>query len=108
MSLDGGDPIMIALRLVAVVLGLAAAALGVRVARSRRFPAAWVRLARLTPSQRSQPVRMGSAQAMIGAGLVVQQAPFLISMPFPVGRALFAVSLLLLVTAVGSFALLRR
>ncbi|WP_346537292.1 hypothetical protein [Micromonospora sp. DPT] len=108
MSLDGEDPVMIALRLVAVVLGLAAAALGVRVAMSRRFPAAWVRLARLTPSQRSQPVRMGSTQAMIGAGLVVQQAPFLISMPLPVGRALFAVSLLLLVTAAGSFALLRR
>ncbi|MCO1596538.1 hypothetical protein M8C17_15370 [Micromonospora sp. RHAY321] len=108
MSLDDGDPVMVALSLVAVVLGLASVVLGVRVAVSRRFPAAWVRLARLTPSQRSQPLRMGSAQAMIGAGLVVQQAPFLIPMPFPVGRALFAVSLLLLVTAAGSFALLRR
>jgi hypothetical protein len=108
MSLDDGEPVMIALSLVAVVLGLASVVLGVHVAMSRRFPAAWVRLARLTPSQRSQPVRMGSAQAMIGAGLVVQQAPFLISMPYPVGGALFAVSLLLLVTAAGSFALLPR
>jgi hypothetical protein len=108
MSLDDGDPVMTALSLVAVVLGLASVVLGVRVATSRRFPAAWIRLARLTPSQRSQPVRRGSVQAMIGAGIVVQQAPFLIPMPYPVGVALFAVSLLFLVTAAGSFALLRR
>ncbi|MBQ1076120.1 hypothetical protein KBX06_23615 [Micromonospora sp. C31] len=108
MNLDGEDPVTTALRLVAVVLGLATIALGVRVAGSRRFPAAWVRLARLTPSQRSQPVRMGSAQAMIGAGVVFQQAPFLFSVPYPVGVALFVVSLLSILAAAGSFALLRR
>lgn len=102
------DPVMIALRLVTVVLGLAAVTLGVRVAVSRRFPAAWVRLARLTPSQRAQPVRMGSFQAMLGASLLIQQAPFLVSMPYPVATTLFAVSLLLLVIAMGSYALLRR
>lgn len=36
------------------------------------------------------------------------QAPFFISMPLPLGRALFAVSLLLLLTAAGAFSLLRR
>ncbi|RLP93449.1 hypothetical protein [Micromonospora sp. CV4] len=106
MSMD--DPVTIALRVVAVVLGLGSVVLGVRVAVSRRFPAAWVRLARLGPRERSQPVRTGSAQAMIGAGLLIQQAPFLIPMPYSAGVALLAVSLLLLVTAAGSFALIRR
>ncbi|GAA4566073.1 hypothetical protein GCM10023176_15490 [Micromonospora coerulea] len=93
MSLDDGDP---ALSLAAVVLGLAWVVLGVRVAVSRRFPAAWIRLARPTPSQRAQPVRMGSAQAMSGAGLVAYGAAFLIPMPYPVGVALIALFLLLL------------
>ncbi|MFF4877172.1 hypothetical protein [Micromonospora sp. NPDC000668] len=53
---------------------------------------------------------MGIAQAVIGASLLVQQAPFFISMPRPLGRTLFAVSLLLLLTAAaaGAFSLLRR
>ena len=42
---------------------------------SRRFPAGWVRLARLKVGERSQPVRVGMAQAMIGAGLLIHQAP---------------------------------
>ncbi|MEW2386229.1 hypothetical protein AB0873_29690 [Micromonospora sp. NPDC047707] len=108
MSPDVEGPVMIALRLVVVVLGLASVGLGLRVAVSRKFPAAWIRLARPTPNQRAQPLRMGSSQAMIGAGLVVQQAPFLIPLSFAVGVALFAVSLLLLLTAAGSLALLRR
>lgn len=53
-------------------------------------------------------MRTGSAQAMIGAGLLIQQAPFLIPMPYSAGVVLLAVSLLLLVTAAGSFALFRR
>lgn len=99
---------MTALRLAAVAVGLASVVFGVRVATRRRFPPAWIRLARLTPSQRAQPVRLGSAQALIGASLLLQQAPFLIPMPYPVGVALFAVSLVLVLTAVGSFALLRQ
>ncbi|WP_406077728.1 hypothetical protein [Micromonospora sp. NBC_00858] len=52
---------------------------------------------------------MGIAQAVIGTSLLVQQAPFFISMPLPLGRTLFAVSLLLLLTAAaGAFSLLRR
>ncbi|MFI7646882.1 hypothetical protein ACIBTZ_12495 [Micromonospora sp. NPDC049460] len=108
MSMDDPDPLMIALRMVIVVLSSASVVLGLRVAMSRRFPAAWIRLAHLTPSQQAQPVRLGSAQAMLGAGLLIQQAPFVISMPFPVGVALFAVSLALLLTAVGLSALLRH
>ncbi|MFG1778647.1 hypothetical protein ACGFIR_02175 [Micromonospora sp. NPDC049051] len=108
MSVDDPDPVMIALRVAIVVLSLAWVVLGLRVATSRRFPAAWVRLARLTPSQQAQPVRLGGAQAMIGAGLLIQQAPFVIAVPYPVGVALFAVSLALLLTAVGLSAPLRR
>ncbi|AYF30538.1 MULTISPECIES: hypothetical protein [Micromonospora] len=108
MSLDDGDPVLTGLSLAAVVLGLAWVVLGVRVAVSRRFPAVWIRLARPTPSQRAQPVRMGCAQAMSGAGLVGFGATFLIPMPYPVGVALIAVYLLLLLTAAGSVALLRR
>ncbi|MEV4479897.1 hypothetical protein [Micromonospora coxensis] len=108
MSLDDGDPVLIALSLAAVVLGLAWVVLGVRVAVSRRFPAVWIRLARLTPSHRAHPVRMGCAQAMSGAGLVAFGATFLIPMPYTVGVALLAVYLLLLLTAAGSVVLLRR
>ncbi|MET8120904.1 hypothetical protein [Micromonospora sp. NPDC005189] len=108
MSLYDEDPVTFALRVGVVVLSLGAVVLGVRVAVSRRFPAAWVRLARLKPGERSQPVQVGMAQAMIGAGLLVQQAPFFISMPLALGRALFAASLLLLLTAAGAFSLLRR
>jgi drug/metabolite transporter (DMT)-like permease len=108
MSLYDEDPVTIALRVGVVVLSLGAVVLGVRVAVTRRFPAAWVRLARLEPGERSQPVQVGIAQAMIGAGLLIPQAPFFISMPLPLGRALFAVSLLLLLTAAGAFSLQRR
>ncbi|MEV4211861.1 hypothetical protein [Micromonospora sp. NPDC049662] len=108
MSLDDGDPVLIAVSLAAVVLGLAWAVLGARVALSRRFPAAWVRLVRPTPIQRARPVRMGCAQVMSGAGLVAYGATFLVPMPYPVGVALIAVFLLLLLSAAGSVALLRR
>ncbi|WP_406074106.1 hypothetical protein [Micromonospora sp. NBC_01638] len=108
MSLYDEDPVTVALRVGVVVLSLGSLVLGVRVAVSRRFPAAWVRLARLRVGERSQPVRVGIAQAMIGAGVLIHQAPFFISMPLPLGRALFAVSLLLLLTAAGAFSLLRR
>lgn len=108
MSVNDPDPAWIALRLVVVVLSLVEVMLGVRVAVSRRFPTAWVRVARLTASQRSQPVRRGGFLALLGAGLLVQQAPFLISVPYAVGVALFAVALLLVVTAAGWFALLRH
>ncbi|MEU9824993.1 hypothetical protein [Micromonospora chersina] len=108
MSPYDEDPVTIALRVGVVVLGLGAVVLGVRVAVTRRFPAAWVRLARLKPGERSQPEQVGIAQAMIGTGLLIPQAPFFISMPLPLGRALFAVSLLLLLTATGAFSLLRR
>ncbi|PWR05957.1 hypothetical protein DKT68_24195 [Micromonospora acroterricola] len=108
MSLDAEDPVTMALRVGVVVVSLGSVVLGVRVAVSRRFPEAWVRLARLKPGERSQPVRVGIAQAMIGAGLLIQQAPFFVSMPLPLGRALFAVSLLLLLTAAGAFSLLGR
>ncbi|MEU0546935.1 hypothetical protein [Micromonospora sp. NPDC005979] len=108
MSLDDGEPVLIALSLAAVVLGLAWAVLGARVAVSRRFPTAWIRLVRPTPIQRARPVRMGCAQVMSGAGLVAYGATFLVPMPYAVGVALIAVFLLLLLTAAGSVALLRR
>lgn len=99
---------MTAVRLVIVALSLAMIVFGIRVAVSRRIPVAWVRVARLTANQRSQPVRMGVCQALLGACLLVQQAPFLIPMPHPVGVALLVVSLLLALTAVGWFAVPRR
>ncbi|PWU52079.1 hypothetical protein DLE60_31790 [Micromonospora globispora] len=108
MSVNDLGPEWIALRLVSVVLGLVVVILGVRVAVTRRFPTAWVRIARLTASQRSQPVRRGGFSALLGTGLLVQQAPFLIPVPHAVGQALFAVALLLVVTAAGWFALLRH
>ncbi|MGC5318739.1 hypothetical protein ACPXB5_08365 [Micromonospora arida] len=110
MSLYDEDPVTFALRVGVVVLSLGSLVLGVRVAVSRRFPAAWVRLARLKVGESSQPVQVGIAQAVIGASLLIHQAPFFISMPLLLGRALFAVSLLLLLllTAAGAFSLLRR
>ncbi|MEH0820708.1 MULTISPECIES: hypothetical protein [unclassified Micromonospora] len=108
MSVNDPDPVWIALRLVSVVLSVVMVIVGVRVAVSRRFPVAWVRAARLTASQRSQPVRRGGFCALLGAGLLAQQAPFLVPVPYAVGVALFAVSLLLIMTAAGWFALLRR
>ncbi|SCE85142.1 hypothetical protein GA0070607_2361 [Micromonospora coriariae] len=108
MSLYDEDPVTIALRVGVVVLSLGAVVLGVRVAVSRRFPAAWVRLARVKLDERSEPVQVGIAQATIGVSLLIVQAPFFISMPLPLGRTLFAVSLLLLLTAAGAFSLLRR
>lgn len=102
MSPDDPDPVWVALRVLAVVV------FGVRVAVSGRFPAAYARVARLTPGQRSRPVRVGGAQALLGAGVLAQQAPFLIPMPYPVGVALFVVALLLLAAAAGWFVLLRR
>ncbi|SCE70555.1 hypothetical protein GA0074696_0343 [Micromonospora purpureochromogenes] len=107
MSPSDTDPLLLAGRLVIVVVSLFVLVLGVRVAVSRRFPVAWVRVARLPASQRSQPVRIGGSQALLGASLLIQQAPFLIPMPYLVGRALFAVALLLLVVAVGWFVLRR-
>ncbi|RLK24269.1 hypothetical protein DER29_2172 [Micromonospora sp. M71_S20] len=108
MSLSDPDPVWIAARLVIVLLSLALIVLGVRVAVSRRFPPAWVRVARLTASQRSHPVRVGGGQALLGACLLLQQAPFLIPMPFLAGRTLLVVALLLAVTGAGWFVLLRR
>lgn len=108
MTADDPEPVWVALRLVIVVLGFAWVILGVRVAVTRRFPMAWVRVARMTASQRSQPVRRGGFVALFGASMLVQQAPFLISVPFAVGRGLFAVALLLLASAVGWSVLLRR
>ncbi|BCL15081.1 hypothetical protein [Micromonospora sagamiensis] len=107
MSVTDPDPLWIAVRLVVVVLSLGMVVFGVRVAVSRRFPVAWVRAARLPASQRSQPVRIGGGQALIGASLLLQQAPFLVPMPYPVGAALFVVALLLAAAGVGWFVLRR-
>ncbi|MER5332416.1 hypothetical protein [Micromonospora sp. NPDC002717] len=107
MSVTDPDPVWIALRLVIVVLSLAMFVFGVRVAMSRRFPVAWVRAVRMPARQRSQPVRMGGGQALLGASLLIQQAPFLIPMSYPVGAALFVVALLLAGAAAGWFVLRR-
>ncbi|MGC5031458.1 hypothetical protein [Micromonospora sp. DT229] len=101
MSLADPDPLWIALRLVIVLLSLALLAFGVRVAVSRRFPAAWVRITRLGATRRSQPVRMGGFQALLGGSLLAQQVPFLIPMPSAVARALFGLALLLVGAALG-------
>ncbi|NES26099.1 hypothetical protein GCE86_26725 [Micromonospora terminaliae] len=108
MSAGDRDLVSIALSLVTVVLGLVVVILGLRVAVTRRFPAAWVRGGRLTASQRSQPVRRGGFLALLGAGLLIQQAPFLIPVPLAVGRALFAAALLLVMSALGWSFLVRR
>ncbi|WBB93763.1 hypothetical protein [Verrucosispora sp. WMMC514] len=108
MTMDDSDPVWAALRLVAAVLSLAVLLLGVRVAVTRRFPVCWTRAARLTERQRSQPLRRGGFLALCGASLLVQQVPFLAPVPVAVGRILFALALLLVVSAVGWFALLRR
>ncbi|MEU6021180.1 hypothetical protein [Micromonospora sp. NPDC047134] len=100
MTLSDPDPLWI-LRLVIVIFGLALLAFGVRVAVSRRFPVAWVRITRLNAAGQSQPVRMGGFQALLGGGLLVQQVPFFIPMPSAAARALFAVALLLAVAAMG-------
>ncbi|MEU4779687.1 hypothetical protein [Micromonospora sp. NPDC023633] len=108
MSLSDPDPVWTAVRFVIVALSLAMIVFGVRVAVSRRFPSAWVRVARLTAGQQSQPVRLGGGQALLGACLLLQQAPFLIPMPFLAGLTLLVVALLLAVAGVGWFVLLRR
>ncbi|GIJ34027.1 hypothetical protein ACIBQ2_20505 [Micromonospora sediminimaris] len=108
MTVDDPDPVWVALRLVSALLSLAVVVLGVRVAVTRRFPVVWVRAARLTESQRSQPLRRGGFLALLGASLLVQQVPLLAPVPAVAGRALFALALLLLVGAVGWFVLLRR
>lgn len=108
MILDDWDPAMIVLHVAVVLLGLASLLLGLRVVRSRRFPAAWIRLARLTPEQQAQPVRLGGGQALIGAALLAQQAPFVISMPAPLRMTLFAVSVALLLAAIVVSAAVRR
>ncbi|GAB3853306.1 hypothetical protein GCM10029963_44340 [Micromonospora andamanensis] len=105
---DDPDRVWVALRLVSVVLSIVVVVLGVRVAVTRRFPTVWVRVARLTESQRSEPLRRGGVLALLGASLFVQQVPSLVAVPVVGGRVLFALALLLLVTAVGWFVLLRR
>jgi uncharacterized membrane protein len=108
MSVDDPDLVSIALSLGIVVLGLVVVTLGVRIAVTRRFPVAWVRGARLTTRQRSQPVRYGGTLALLGAGALIQQAPFLIPVPVAVGHALFAVALLLAMSALGWSVLVRH
>ncbi|MBQ0892060.1 hypothetical protein KBX37_02925 [Micromonospora sp. U56] len=100
-------PLLVAGRLVIVVVSLSGLVLGVRVALSRRFPRAWLRSGRPTESQRSQPVRIGGGVALVGASLLIQQAPFLIPTSFVPGTALLAVAMLLAATAAGWFVLRR-
>ncbi|WP_200208772.1 hypothetical protein [Micromonospora coerulea] len=95
------DLLLVAGRLLIVVISLFQLVVGVRVAVTRRFPRAWLRFAPLTKSHRSQPVRIGGGNALVGASLLVQQAALLIPMPHRLGTTLFAVALLLLVVAVG-------
>ncbi|MEV2237578.1 hypothetical protein [Micromonospora sp. NPDC049891] len=108
MTIDDPDPVWVALRTVSVLLSLVVVVLGVRVAVTRRFPTVWVRVARLTESQRSEPLRRGGFLALLGASLLVQQVPLLAPVPVVAGRALFALALLLLMGAMGWFVLLRR
>ncbi|WP_141714708.1 hypothetical protein [Micromonospora mirobrigensis] len=108
MSVDDPDPVALALRLVLVALGFGLVLIGGRVAVTRRFPVAWVRVAHLTAAQRSEPVRWGGTVALIGAGVLVQQVPSLASVPHPVGSVLFAVALLLVLGALGWWTLVRR
>jgi hypothetical protein len=69
MSLSGGDPVLVALRLVLAVVSLLLLVFGVSVAVSRRFPSTRLRHARPRHSQRSQPVRIGGCVALVGASL---------------------------------------
>lgn len=108
MSLSDPDPLWVAGRLVIVVGGLFLLVFGVRTAVSRRFLRVWLRFACRTNSQRSQPVRFGGGQALLGASLLIQQAPFLIPMPHRLGTVLFVVALLLAVAALGWSVLVRQ
>ncbi|MBY8872070.1 hypothetical protein K7640_09485 [Micromonospora sp. PLK6-60] len=108
MSVADSDPVGLALRLVAVFLGLGLVVLGGWVATTRRFPAAWVRVARLTASQRAEPVRRGGVVALLGAGVLLPQVPFLAPVSAAVARALFVLALLLIVASVGWYTALRR
>ena len=101
MSATDPGPWWTAVRLVIVILSLVVLVVGVRVVVLRRFPVAWMRLTRMGATQRSQPVRVGGVQALLGASLLAQQAPFLIPMPAPAGRSLFALALLLVAAAMG-------
>ncbi|SCG62067.1 hypothetical protein GA0070614_3440 [Micromonospora coxensis] len=66
-----------------------------------------MRLARLTPRQRSRPVRAGGGAALIGASQLVQQVPFVVPMPYPAKVTLFVVALLLLAAAPAWYVLRR-
>ncbi|WP_405114767.1 hypothetical protein OG559_10655 [Micromonospora sp. NBC_01405] len=102
------DPMLTAARLVLAVVNLFMVVFGVRIAVLRRPPLIWLRGARRTERQRSEPVRFGGGVALVNASLLLQQAPFLIPMPHVLGRALFAVALLLVVCAAGWYYLVRR
>jgi hypothetical protein len=107
MSLGETDPMLVAVRLVVMVISLAVLFFGVRVAVTRRLPRRQIHFGRTTAEQRPQPVRVGGGVALMGASLFIQQVASLISMPFAVGLVLLLVSLVLVVTAVGWFALRR-
>ncbi|MGK5442805.1 hypothetical protein ACSNN7_13450 [Micromonospora sp. URMC 105] len=95
MSPSDTDPILLTGRLVVVVLSLFALGLGGYVVVSRRIPRGWLRIGRPTKTQRSRPARLGAGLVLVGVSLLIQQAPFLIPMPFALGAALLAAALLL-------------
>ncbi|MFV2022677.1 hypothetical protein, partial [Micromonospora sp. LOL_023] len=108
MSLSDADPLLVAARLVLTFCGLLLIVLGVHTAVTRRSPLSRLRFVRPTMSQRSLPVRNGGCQALLGAGLLIQQVPFLVPVPHWLGTALFAVALLVVFAALGWFILVRR
>ncbi|MGW5668472.1 hypothetical protein [Micromonospora sp. NPDC003776] len=107
MSAFDDDPVLGLLRLLAVALSLFLIGIGVRTAVARRFPPLWLRFGRPSRTPRTQPVRIGGSVALIGASLLLQQAPFLIRMPHALAGTLFMLSLALLITAAGWLALRR-
>ena len=107
MTLSETDPVLLAVHLVVVVMSLALVVFGVRAAVTRQLPRRQLRFGRPTAEQQPQPVRTGGGVALFGASLFIQQVVPLISMPFAVGLGLLGLSLVLLVTAVGWFALRR-
>ncbi|MEH0820707.1 MULTISPECIES: hypothetical protein [unclassified Micromonospora] len=100
------DTLLLTGRLVIVVVSLFVLVLGGSVAVSRRIPRAWLRFGHPTKSPRMQPVRLGGGLALVGASLLIQQAPFLIPMPLALRAALLAVAVLL--AAAAGWLFLRR
>ncbi|WBC13362.1 hypothetical protein O7600_19700 [Micromonospora sp. WMMA1998] len=100
--------VLVAVRLVLVLFFLFLFMAGVRLAVSRRFPAAWTRPAPPTENQQARRVRIGVGLALVAAAVLILEATSLIPMPFLISGILLAVGLLLALAALGWFVVSRE